>query len=161
MRNKLAENVYQFYFPKFGSCVYLLRIGKDNILIDTSSKENQEDLLNELEKSRVNPRDVHMILLTHKHWDHTGNLELFPNAKVYSSENVNDINLIMIRTIKTSGHTKDSICFIYKEILFSGDTLFHNGIGRTDLPESSPSEMQNSLDKLNKIDYKILAPGHV
>ena len=161
MKNKLAENVYQFYFKNFGSCVYLLRIGKDNILIDTSSKDNSQELLNELEKSRVNPRDVHMILLTHKHWDHIGNLELFPNAKVYSSENINDINLIWIRTIKTPGHTKDSLCFLYKEILFSGDTLFHNGIGRTDLPESSPKEMKDSLDKLKKIDYKILAPGHV
>jgi glyoxylase-like metal-dependent hydrolase (beta-lactamase superfamily II) len=161
MFNQLRNNVYQLYFKEFGSCVYLLKIGKDNILIDASSKENSKELLDNLLKLRVNPRDVHMILLTHRHFDHIGNLDLFPNAKVYDSNNIEDLALIFIKVIKTPGHTKDSLCFLYKDILFSGDTMFHVGIGRTDLVESSPEKMQDTLDKLKKLDYNILAPGHI
>ena len=79
---KLKDNVFQIYFKKFGSCVYLIRQDRDNILIDTSAKENGKELMIELKKLKVDPRDVHYILLTHNHWDHTGNLEFFPNAKL-------------------------------------------------------------------------------
>jgi len=117
--------------------------------------------MTELKKLKVDPRDIHYILLTHRHWDHIGNLEFFPNAKIYESKNIDELTLILFRPIKTPGHTKDSLSFLYKDILFSGDTLFHNGTGRTDLPESDPNKMKESLEKLKKLDYQILAPGHI
>ena len=52
------------------------------------------------------------------------------------------------------------LCYKKEKILFSGDCLFENGIGRYDLPNSVPEEMEKSLDKLKKINYKTLAPGH-
>ena len=161
MIQKLRDNVFQLYFKEFGSCVYVIKIGKDNILIDTSSKENAQELLSELKKLKVDAKDVHMVLLTHRHYDHVGNIYLFPNAKVYDERNINDLSLIMIRVIKVPGHTKDSLAFLYKDILFSGDTLFNSGIGRTDLPESEPEKMKESLEILKKIDYQIVAPGHI
>ena len=159
--NKISEGVFQIYFKEFGSCVYVIKIGKDNILIDTSSEENGQELLDALEKLKINPRDVHIILLTHRHFDHVGNIYLFPNAKVYDESNINELALIMIRTIKVPGHTKDSLAFLYKEILFSGDTMFHNGIGRTDLKESVPEKMAESVNTLKHLDYNFLAPGHI
>jgi glyoxylase-like metal-dependent hydrolase (beta-lactamase superfamily II) len=161
MINKLRDNVFQLYFKEFGSCVYLIKIGKDNILIDTSSKQARPELLEELKQLKIQPRDIHIILLTHRHWDHVENLELFPNAKVYDHNNINDLSLIMIRIIKVPGHTKDSLAFLYNDILFSGDTLFHLGIGRTDLPESVPEKMKESVNKLKHLDYQVLAPGHI
>lgn len=158
---KLRDNVFQIHFKEFGSCVYLIKQDKDNILIDTSSKSNANELLKELKKLKVDPRDVHYILLTHSHWDHIENLEFFPNAKIFDSKNIDSLMLINFRPIKTPGHTKDSLCFFYKNILFSGDTLFHKGLGRTDLPESQPDKIKESIDKLNKLDYQILAPGHM
>ena len=158
---KLKDNVFQLYFKQFGSCVYLIKQDKDNILIDTSSKDNANELLYELKKLKVDPRDVHYILLTHTHYDHNGNLEFFPNAKVFDEKNIDELALINFRVIKTPGHTKDSLCFFYQGILFSGDTLFHKGVGRTDLPESQPDKMKESIDKLNKLDYQVLAPGHI
>lgn len=159
--NKLSDNVFQIYFNEFGSCVYVIKQDRDNILIDTSSEENGQDLLNQLEKLKINPRDVHYILLTHRHFDHIGNLYMFPNAKIIDAENIKELILLNFRPILTPGHTKDSICFQYKNILFSGDTLFHSGIGRTDFKESEPEKMQSSLDKLKHLDYEILAPGHI
>jgi len=161
MINKLRDNVFQIYFKEFGSVVYLIKQDRDNILIDTTSKDNAKELISELNKLKVDPRDIHYILLTHRHWDHIGNLELFPNAKIYDAKNIDEMTLILIRPLKTPGHSKDSLSFLYKDILFSGDTLFHNGIGRTDLPESDPGKMKESLEKLKRLDYQVLAPGHI
>jgi glyoxylase-like metal-dependent hydrolase (beta-lactamase superfamily II) len=159
--NKILNEVFQISFEKFGSVVYVIKLGKDNILIDTSSEENGQELLNGLEKLKINPRDVHIVLLTHRHYDHVGNLYMFPNAKIYDEKNIDELNLMRIRSIRVPGHTKDSLAFLYKNILFSGDTLFHLGIGRTDLKESAPEKMQESLGILKKINYDILCPGHV
>jgi len=67
-----------------------------------------------------------------------------------------------IKIIKTPGHSKDSLCFLYEDILFSGDTIFYNGgRGRTDLPGGSEPAILESIEKLKKIKYKILCPGHI
>jgi glyoxylase-like metal-dependent hydrolase (beta-lactamase superfamily II) len=157
----MRPNIWQLYFKRFGSCVYVIRMGQHNILVDTSSKDNEEELLHELKKLKIEPRDVHYVLLTHTHSDHIQNLDLFPNAKVISKENIKEFLLPRWRVIETPGHTKDSICFLHEEVLFSGDTIFNIGIGRTDFPESEPEKMRDSLDKLKKVNYEILAPGHV
>ncbi len=169
MINQIKDNIFQFHFTKFGSCVYLLKLKDKNILIDTSSKANEQELIQNLSELNIKPEEINIILLTHNHYDHIENLNLFKNAKIYSEKNIKKLNeeinknkeLEEIKVIKTPGHTRDSICFLYRDILFSGDTLFHNGIGRTDLPESKPEKMLESLEKLKKIKYKILCPGHV
>lgn len=74
---------------------------------------------------------------------------------------VRDFKDLMV--VKTPGHTRGSICLWLRsmKILFSGDTLFHRGIiGRTDLPNSVPEKMSDSLKKLQRFKYKILCPGH-
>ncbi|MBD3252534.1 MBL fold metallo-hydrolase [Candidatus Pacearchaeota archaeon] len=171
MIRKIKPNILQFYFENFGSCVYLLKINSKEILIDTSSREAREEFLEDLKKTNLQPEDINMILITHQHWDHNGNIDLFKNAKIYDYKNLikNKINpeqtqgilFIEIKVIHVPGHTDDSIAFLYRDVLFSGDTLFHNGIGRTDLPESQPEKMHESLIKLKNLNYKILCPGHV
>ena len=77
-------------------------------------------------------------------------------------ESIRKVKFKAIKIVQTPGHTRGSLCFyIPKEkILFSGDTLFDNGIGRTDLPTSQSKKMQSSLNKLKKLNYKILCAGH-
>lgn len=160
MISKISENVFQLYFDTFGSTVYVLRLEK-NILIDTSSKENKEELIKDLNELKLNPEDINMIILTHSHWDHAGNLELFKNAEIISYKNTQSLPSFL-KPIKTPGHTKDSFCLLYKDILFSGDTIFHKeGRGRTDLPGGSEKQIEKSIEKLKKIKYNILCPGHV
>jgi len=50
-----------------------------------------------------------------------------------------------VRILHTPGHTPGSICLIADGQLFSGDTLFVGGVGRTDLPGASWKELENSL----------------
>ena len=63
--------------------------------------------------------------------------------------------------ITTPGHTSGSGCYIADDIIFSGDTLFCESIGRTDFPTSSGKDMMLSLMKLNDLkgDYAVF-PGH-
>lgn len=163
MINRIEKNIWQLCFKEFGSCVYFLKSNNKNILIDTSSKEASQELIMDLEKLNIKPKDINTILLTHTHPDHNANISLFPNAQVIPPESV-ESSFPELKLIQTPGHTPDSVCYLYKEVLFSGDTIFdkeHNYIGRTDFPESNPEAMQESLNKLRKLKYTKLCPGHL
>ncbi len=66
-----------------------------------------------------------------------------------------------VKVMETAGHTKGSCCFIVEDALFSGDTLFCESIGRTDLPSGNLSDMRASLKKLLAldVDYRVYT-GH-
>ena len=66
-----------------------------------------------------------------------------------------------ITLIHTPGHTPGSQCFHVDGRLVSGDTLFLDGCGRTDLPGSNPEDMYDSLQKLAALPTAtIVYPGH-
>jgi glyoxylase-like metal-dependent hydrolase (beta-lactamase superfamily II) len=66
------------------------------------------------------------------------------------------------KILHTPGHTPGSICIYSDGIVFTGDTLFNSGIGRTDLPGGNSYDIINSIrDKLLKLpDETIVYPGH-
>lgn len=65
------------------------------------------------------------------------------------------------KIIHTPGHTMGSICILFDKNLFSGDTLFKETVGRTDLPGSSHSDILRSIKKLIELDEDIkVYPGH-
>lgn len=162
MINKIKENIWQIYFKNFGSCVYLINLNNKIILIDTSSKQCTTELQTDLKKLKISPNQIKTIILTHNHYDHVENLNLFQNAQIYFAKNINTLPIKELKIFHTPGHTQEDICILYQDVLFSGDIIFHNGyVGRTDLPESNSKEMQKSLEKLKKIKYKILCPGHL
>ncbi|MDR1690960.1 MAG: MBL fold metallo-hydrolase [Candidatus Methanoplasma sp.] len=73
-----------------------------------------------------------------------------------------DLGEHRLRVVNTPGHTCGGIC-LYDEVtssLFSGDTVFSCGIGRTDFPTGSAKELAASLRKLSGIDVGMLYPGH-
>jgi len=170
---KLTENLYQFDFSRFGSCVYLFKYHGKNIVFDTGAKWNRSELIKFLEELKTPVEKIDIVILTHNHFDHTGNFSVFKNAKVYGSkkdfpkEKIIDIKKLKIKGMKmieTPGHSRGGIClwFPKEKILFSGDTLFEKGIiGRTDIPGSNASDMRESLQKLTRLDFKTLCPGHV
>ncbi|MEA1939741.1 MAG: MBL fold metallo-hydrolase [Candidatus Caldatribacteriota bacterium] len=70
--------------------------------------------------------------------------------------------LLKLKIIHTPGHTPGGISLILNDIVFTGDALFANGIGRTDLPGGSYEDLQKSIkEKLLCLnDNKIIYPGH-
>lgn len=64
--------------------------------------------------------------------------------------------------IHTPGHTVGCVCFYTEGYLFCGDTIFANGIGRTDFPGGSYEDIEKSiLEKIFTLeDDVLLYPGH-
>lgn len=141
-------------------------------LIDISKKEKLE---------------IKKIILTHFHYDHAqkaDELASRTNASVYFHEddfseikkalknpririiklkNNDEIKAgkTKIEIIHTPGHSPGSICLLAGNRLLTGDTLFVNAIGRTDLPGGDPIKLFESLQKLKKLDDDVeVYPGH-
>ena len=66
-----------------------------------------------------------------------------------------------IKVILTPGHTDGSACFLVDNMLFTGDTLFLESVGRTDFPTGDRDELVNSVKRLFNLDGDcIVYPGH-
>ncbi len=77
------------------------------------------------------------------------------------SEDTLTIGDVEIRFLHTPGHTPGSQCFLARDALVSGDTLFVRGCGRVDLPGSDPAELHQSLRRLAGLpEQTVLYPGH-
>ncbi len=66
---------------KASSSVTYIGTKKHNIIVDTSSKDNRELIIEELKKLGLKPADIDIVINTHSHHDHVGNNDLFNNAE--------------------------------------------------------------------------------
>ncbi len=73
-----------------------------------------------------------------------------------------DIGNLHFLVLHTPGHSLGCICLLYNDIVFSGDTLFNFGIGRTDFPGGSYNQLLNSIHTKLMIlpDNTVVYPGH-
>ena len=68
---------------------------------------------------------------------------------------------ITLTVLHTPGHTPGSVCYRVGDVLFTGDTLFHLGCGRTDFPGGSEADMRRSLARLAPLARECtIYPGH-
>ncbi len=107
-------------------------------------------------------KEVVGILITHYHFDHIGALDEL-KIKYNIEENNFNVDGFNFEVINNPGHTSDSKTFYFKDdnVMFVGDFLFKDGIGRMDLPTGSVSDMKKSLDMIFKYPMEtIIYPGH-
>lgn len=142
---------------------YLIEQNNETLIIDPGDEYDKI-------KEFIKDKNLIGILLTHNHFDHTGcindlindyNISLYDNKSL--REGINNISTFNFEVIKTYGHTMDSITFYFKEdkVMFTGDFLFYDTIGRCDLEESNIDEMKKSIDKIKKYSDDItIYPGH-
>ncbi len=73
-----------------------------------------------------------------------------------------DLGGHVLRSIYTPGHTIGSICVLDEVTgsLFSGDTVFVDGVGNTTHPTGSEKMLIESLKKINDMQFNGLYPGH-
>jgi len=73
-----------------------------------------------------------------------------------------DIGDLHFLVLHTPGHSPGGICLLGEGVVFSGDTLFNYGIGRTDLPGGSHSQLMNSIHTrlMTLPDNTVVYPGH-
>ena len=69
---------------------------------------------------------------------------------------------ISLKVIHTPGHSPGGICLLSGNIIFTGDTLFADGIGRTDFPGGNYAQLISSIkNKLYTLDDQLrILPGH-
>lgn len=124
---------------------------------------------------------VKAILITHNHQDHLAGLKEMVDAtgapvKAHSEDaatlpvspnglvkdgDVITVGTIEMKVIHTPGHTPGSICYLVGQHLFSGDTLFPGGPGRSRSPESLQQIIKSITEKLYLLpDDTFLLPGH-
>ena len=111
------------------------------------------------------------VLITHSHFDHVGALRNFltkRNVKIFKKSNILDnkeyeIGDFKFKTIYTPGHATDEVTFYFEDekVMFVGDFIFKESIGRWDFPGGSREEMDKSIEKIKAYPKDIkLYPGH-
>lgn len=121
-------------------------------------------------KEAVGDNKVLGVLITHSHFDHIGALRNFltkRSIKIFKRSNLEEkeytLGTFKFKCIHTPGHSRDSVTFYFEDekMMFIGDFIFKEGIGRTDLPGGNDREMRQSIEKL--LEYEddiVLYPGH-
>lgn len=173
----------------FSENTYLLvdKTTNSGVILDPGNRDR--DMEKFIAESKI---DIKLILNTHGHYDHVGangyyakkyGVEVYGNkldADLYQDvapENYLSVDLQILnkitfannylKIIKTPGHSAGSVCLLIDNILFSGDTLFKNSIGRTwgkDESEISRKRAQEINSVKSKLlilpDETIIYPGH-
>jgi glyoxylase-like metal-dependent hydrolase (beta-lactamase superfamily II)/rhodanese-related sulfurtransferase len=69
---------------------------------------------------------------------------------------------LRVQSLHTPGHTRDSMCLVVEDHVFTGDTLLIGGTGRTDLPTGDPEQLHHSLfERVLKLDPALkVNPAH-
>ena len=159
-----------FYFNPYRECTYVL--WDDNrhaVIIDAGMLDEREQrrFRDFIESEQLSPV---ALLITHAHPDHVCGLEWLQETYhlspvIYPAEGVLDLPSFAerIEVLRTPGHKEDCVCYYLpsQKILFSGDTLFQESIGRTDLPGGDMHTLLSSLQRLTVLpqDTQVL-PGH-
>ena len=82
-------------------------------------------------------------------------------VKTVADGDVVKVGTLDFKVIHTPGHTAGSVCYLCGDAMFTGDTVFENGYGRTDLPTGDFAELMRSLIKLEKSPMvNHIYPGH-
>lgn len=161
-------NLKTFYFNPYRECTYVLTDdAKHAIIIDAGMYEEREQqrFAEYIKQEQLTPI---ALLITHAHPDHVSGVSFLEQtynlaAIVQPAEGQLDIPYFNVQVIATPGHKEDAVCYYLPEenILFTGDTLFQESIGRTDLPGGDMHTLILSLNKLVILPENTqIYPGH-
>ena len=168
--------VYKTSCGPFDNNSYLLVCPQTNESLIIDAPMGPGEVLAEAEGTQVKA-----ILITHNHQDHLAGLQemtdatgapvishgedastlpVAPNSLVKDGDTIT-AGTIEVKVIHTPGHTSGSVCYLVGKHLFSGDTLFPGGPGRSRTPENLQEIIKNITKKLYILpDDTDLLPGH-
>jgi glyoxylase-like metal-dependent hydrolase (beta-lactamase superfamily II) len=174
----MTHNPIQLFDVESSTYTYILSAAgsMEAVIIDPVEQHWERDLQH---IERLGLRLAY-ILETHVHADHVtgaGKLRAVTGAKAAvpsgcgispAELQLNDGDVIRfgageeIRVLHTPGHTAGSMCYVWRDNVFTGDTLFINGCGRTDFQSGSAEDLYDSVtNKLFTLpDDTRMWPGH-
>jgi glyoxylase-like metal-dependent hydrolase (beta-lactamase superfamily II) len=190
MVRKVIEGLYAFIWQdnRQNNCnSYLIDDGK-RILIDPGHSHLFSHVEQGFASLKIDPASIDLIIITHAHPDHMEAAQFFkkpcqlavgerefgylkelageyykvPEPDFFLAPGELEVGTLQFEVIDTPGHTPGSICLYWPKhgALFTGDLIFEQGIGRTDLPGGSGSQLKDSILKVESLPAQYLLPGH-
>lgn len=181
-------DIFSMVVGIYGSNCYVVKERSSEVSFIVDPGSDGDEIISKLNSKNIKPQ---FILLTHGHIDHVGavdrlvqeyripvyiaeedmkainnNVEIFGQVNsevIYINEKTKiKSGIIDIEVIETPGHTKGGLCFLIDGVLFTGDTLFKESIGRTDFFGGDYDEIIYSVtNKLFTLEENtVVLPGH-
>ncbi len=170
--------IYTLMLGPMSNCTYIVENEGQAILIDPSW--DMAAIYKLLENKSLKPVAV---FFTHAHQDHMTNADQLlkkyglkgyleekdetfcelPNNLIETYKAPKEFKFagLNIEVLLTPGHTRGSVCIKIDNVLFTGDTLFVNSVGRTDLPGANPDNLIQSLTMLAGLPQDtVIYSGH-
>ena len=156
--------VHRLYTGRIGSNAYVVENGGRAAVVDAGMGRAVLDF------AEKNDLKIELCLLTHGHFDHIGACAALQRAgakigvsrkdadKLYTENNLGGAFGIETEPVRPD--------FIFRggeaiDFLFSGDALFRDGVGRSDLPGGEPRKEEGSLRKILSLPGETAVyPGH-
>ena len=187
---KILDGLYGFIWQSASenNCNSFLIDGAKKILVDPGHRHLFQHVKRGLAQIETTPEQIDVVLVTHGHPDHLEMVGSFGPATLWAMSRI-DYEFVMkyigshmdfpapafflqegdlvigdktFRVILTPGHSPGSVCLYWpeKKVLFTGDVVFSQSIGRTDLPGGSGKQLKESISRLAELDVEVLCPGH-
>jgi glyoxylase-like metal-dependent hydrolase (beta-lactamase superfamily II) len=185
---KITDSLHAFIWnnPRANNANTYLLMGSKIILIDPGHIQLFDHVIGGLLRLGLAVEQVDVVLVTHTHIDHIEAARMFrkPTLLTMSREGyqyVDDygsgtgyepdfflkegslnIGDIALQVIPTPGHMPGSLSFYWpdRKALFTGDVIFNQSIGRTDLPGGSGKLLKESIRRLASLEVEYLLSGH-
>ncbi|MCX6650105.1 MAG: MBL fold metallo-hydrolase [Methanomassiliicoccales archaeon] len=158
------------------SSVSLVSCGERHLLVDTSGPQNRKLLLQALRSRGVAPDDIEIVVMTHLHHDHLGNIDLFPKAERYAHRlespgptyhAVDEDSEIWkgVRLMHTPGHTRGSMSVLVEggeRYGLVGDAIPTEDNARKWVPPEHHYDRDLAMESMSRLmgEVDIIVPGH-
>jgi glyoxylase-like metal-dependent hydrolase (beta-lactamase superfamily II) len=187
---KVFEGLYGFIWEDYSqnNCNTYFIDSYKKVLIDPGHAHLFGHVERGLATLGITPRGIDIVLATHGHPDHIESVLLFKEPTKFTMDRKEYDYIIDLaggyykipepdfflqpgelifgddrfEVIETPGHTPGSVCLYWpsNKALFTGDLVFQQGIGRTDLPGGSGPELKKSIEKIMNLDADYILSGH-
>ena len=187
---KVFDGLHAFVWRQYSenNCNTYLIDAALKILIDPGHFHLFDHVRKNLSAVGLTPDKIDVVVATHGHPDHMEAVQAFGDSTMFAMGEVEhrfitelagkyfkipepnfflkegDLNLgnEKFEVIKTPGHSPGSICLYWpaKKALFSGDVVFDQSIGRSDLPGGNGAMLKESIQLLSGMDVDYILSGH-
>ena len=187
---KVFDGLYAFIWRAYAqnNCNTYFIDAELKILVDPGHLHLFDNVRKNLNAIGTSPEQIDLVIATHGHPDHLEAVQGLGKSTMFamSAEEYRFVsefagryfkipepyfflqegNLVVggesFEIIATPGHSPGSICLYWplKKALFTGDLVFSQSIGRTDLPGGNGSMLKESIKRISEMDVQYLLSGH-